>query len=255
MFGEWYSMWGHMRVAWEGPFGNACRAITNALTKSPHCHGRDKLRMESAIKWKLVLPALLLKKPPSLTGTKAVTLQCIVQQHLNQYKSGDWRGLIVNYEADVVLAGTMRRWEDLCLDKAKIEARIWRAADLLTRFHCGKARKYRQSNMLGGHTNPDIVAQMKAKTPVRKRAITPLTEEALSYTWKSLNWDWFIAKLTGLRHDVAPGLGYLRNEHPMALVLNPGLETTLCAKAAVDNYSKYACLVVLVELSTHFYAA
>ena len=56
-----------------------------------------------------MLPALLLRKPPLLMGTKTAALQYIVQRRLNQYESGDWKGLISDFEADVVLAGTMRR--------------------------------------------------------------------------------------------------------------------------------------------------
>ena len=96
---------------------------------------------------------------------------------------------------------------------------------------------------------------MKAKHPARKRAITPLTEEELGYQRKSLDRDWFIAKLLGLKHDVAPGLGCLRNEHILALALNPNREAPPGAKAAVNNYLEYACSVVLVELPKYFYAA
>ena len=65
-------------------------------------------------------------------GTKAAALQSIVQRWLNQYVGRNWRGLVSDHEADVVLAGAMRSVEDTQLDNAKSEARVQWTVDLLT---------------------------------------------------------------------------------------------------------------------------
>ena len=55
----------------------------------------------ACIKWKILLPDLLLRKPPSTTGTKAKYLKPIVTRRLDLYDAGDWRALIADYESDV----------------------------------------------------------------------------------------------------------------------------------------------------------
>ena len=103
-FNEVRSVWRDLSVQWAGAFGDACLAITKALEMPHQNEAQDKLDLERAIKWKSLLPALLLRKPPSNTGTKASTLKPIVQRRLNQYDAGDWSGLIADYETDVISA-------------------------------------------------------------------------------------------------------------------------------------------------------
>ena len=67
-------------------------------------------------------------------------------------------------------------------ENEKDEAKIRRAADLLTRFQCSKARKGLMSNGLGDHTDESIIEQMKKKHPLRKKDIAPLSDEELSIT-------------------------------------------------------------------------
>ena len=96
---------------------------------------------------------------------------------------------------------------------------------------------------------------MKRKHPERKREIAPLTTEELSYSRRTLDREWFGEKLRKLKFDVAPGLGCLRNEHLLALLINPGREVCPSAQSAVENYFDYACAVVQAQLPAYFYAA
>ena len=162
------------------------------------------------IKWKFLLPALILRKPPSNKGTKAADLKPIIQRRLNQHDAGDWVGLVTDYERDVISASHIHP-EDSRSQDDKEEAQIRRAAELLERFQCSKARRYLQSNGMGDHRNPDIVQQMKRKHPARKKAIRKLTEAELEFGRKGINRDVFDLKHRQLKHDVAPALGCLRN--------------------------------------------
>jgi len=92
---------------------------------------------------------------------------------------------------------------DTRTQKDQDEAQIRKAADLLSRFQCSKARKHLQSNGLGDHANPDIIEQMKRKHPLRKKTASLLSASELQVERKS------------------PGLGCMRNEHLLALTLNP----------------------------------
>ena len=109
-----------------------------------------------------------------------------------------------------------------------------------------KSRKYLQSNGLGDHLSPDIVAQtqIKRKHPKRKKTITPLSDDQLALQCKGVDIDVRISKLAKLKHDVAPGLGCLCNEHLLALRLKPNHQMTTSTAAAVDNPWDYANAVI-----------
>ena len=83
-FGEVQSIWRQLQTQWAAAFGEACKAITDALKMPPHLQGQNGLDLERAIKWKFLLPILLLRKPPSSSGTRAAALQAIVQRRLVQ---------------------------------------------------------------------------------------------------------------------------------------------------------------------------
>ena len=132
-----------------------------------------ELDLERAIKWKFLLPILLLRKPPSTNGTKAKDLRPVVHRRLDQYIVGDWRGLVEDYERDVVLAWSVHD-DNTRSQSDHDEANIWKAADLLSRFQYIKARKFLQSNGLGDHLDEHIVNQMAWKHPARKTPMSPL---------------------------------------------------------------------------------
>ena len=58
--------------------------------------------------------------------------------------------------------------------------------------------------------------------PKQKNEITAPMEAELEATRKGLSRDVFGIKLKDLKHDVALGRGCLRNNHPIALNINPG---------------------------------
>ena len=66
------------------------------------------------------------------------------------------------------------------------------------------------------------MVQMKQKEhPEQKRPISPLSDDEKLAPRKGIDRDVFVATLRGLKSDVAPGLGCLRNKHLLALNLNP----------------------------------
>ena len=104
--------------------------------RAPHPNAsRGRLDLERALKWKFILPIIimLLRKPPLANGTKAKLLEPIVKHRLDMNNSGDWRGLVREYECDVYIAASMHR-QDNRGEGEKDLARIWKAADLLSRF-------------------------------------------------------------------------------------------------------------------------
>ena len=111
-----------------------------------------------------------------------------------------------------VAARSVHRNDDRPGD-TKDEAKLRKASDLLTRMQCSKARKYLQSNGLGDHTDNAIVQQMMRKYPACKQPITLITEAELQSPHKGINSETFHERLKGLNHNVAPGIGGLRNKH------------------------------------------
>ena len=103
-FDELQRLWRGHAVQWAGTFSDACRTITELLETPHQNEQRDKLNLERALKWKFILPTLLLQNPPLNKGTKAADLMPIVQCRLNQYDARDWAGLVADYEADVITA-------------------------------------------------------------------------------------------------------------------------------------------------------
>lgn len=79
-------------------------------------------------------------------------------------------------EHDMIIAWTLNQPDNRSGDKRGYEAKISKAADLLTRFQYSKARQYLQSNGLGGHNNREIIEQMRRKHPWRKEEIDPLSD-------------------------------------------------------------------------------
>ena len=60
--------------------GDAYRWVTEALRALHPNESRGELDLERALKWKFLLPILLLRKPPLGSGTKAKLLQPIVSR-------------------------------------------------------------------------------------------------------------------------------------------------------------------------------
>ena len=91
------------------------------------------------------------------------------------------------------------------------------------------------------------------KHPAQKKPITPLTVEELQIPCKGINSEVFRERLKHLKHDTAPGIGCIRNEHLLVLVLDPDRQMTPSAAAAVDHFFDYAN--VKVEMSSYYYPA
>ena len=158
-------------------------------------------------------------------GTKVAGLKPAVQRRLNQYDDGDWAGLITNYKADVIVDSLIHTVDRQSQDN-KNSARIWRAADLLSRSQYRKTRKQLQSNKMVNHRDLAIIEQIQRKRPVRKEDIIELVETELGATQKGINQEVFDLKLKKLMYDVAPGMGCLRNEHRLAFLFSSERQVT-----------------------------
>ena len=90
---------------------------------------------------------------------------------------------------------------------------------------------------------------MKVKHPPRKEELTPLSEARR----RGIDREVFMKELGKLDHDVAEGLGGLRNEHLTCLLFNPQREVTPGAAAAADNLYAFADNVVQCRLPPYFY--
>ena len=87
-FHEVQTIWRDLQVQWAGAFGEATKAVAKALnTPSPNS-ARGELDLKQSIKWKFLISQLLLRKPPSDTGRKALTPKPIIQRRLDQYDAG-----------------------------------------------------------------------------------------------------------------------------------------------------------------------
>ena len=95
---------------------------------------------------------------------------------------------------------------------------------------------------------------MTRKHPKQKTPITPITNAELQVARKTTNREVLAEYLHLLKHNVAPGLGCMQNEHLLALQLNPSRQQTPVwqAAAAVDNLWDYANAVVQIRLSHTF---
>ena len=147
-FTEVQRIWSNLQIQWAGAYGEVLRAVVDTINVNDVNVARGHLTLERTIKWKFVLPILLLRIPPSSTGTKARDLKLIVQHQLHQYDVGSWRSLVAELKADMIIAQTMHHVETRTQsDKDKFL--IQKAADLLSRFQCSKSLKHLQSNGLG----------------------------------------------------------------------------------------------------------
>ena len=128
---------------------------------------RGQLDLERTLKWIFLLPILMLYKPLLANGTKAKGLEYFVQRQYDQHDSGNWKGLIMDYNGHLVATQLVHQNNDRS-ESTKDETKLCKASDLLTHMQCSKVCKYLQSSGLGDHTKEAIVQQMMRKHPAQK---------------------------------------------------------------------------------------
>ena len=111
---------------------------------------RGQLDLERTLKWIFLLLVLMLSKHPPANGTKARDLKYFVQRHCDQHDLGNGKGLIVDYNADIVAAQSVHQNENRS-QGSKDNAKICKALDLLAHMKCSEACKYLLSNGLVNH--------------------------------------------------------------------------------------------------------
>ena len=81
----------------------------------------------------------------------------------------------------------------------------------------------------------------------------PLLEEELQVPHRGIDGEFLRQKIKKLKHDVAPELGCIRNEHLLTITLNPDCQMKPSVTAAVNNLLDYANAVVLFQTPSYFY--
>ena len=92
-FFECQRIFSSCKERWAEAYGSACEAVNVALeARAIDAEMEDdvELRLERRIKWQLLSPALLLRKPPANGGVKASELEEVCIQRLDQWKGGEW---------------------------------------------------------------------------------------------------------------------------------------------------------------------
>ena len=251
-FAEMKSIPNNLQVQWAEAFSDACAAVNDQL-QAPHPNSsRSELQLERRLKWKNILYIIMLRKPPSKSGIKYRDLIPIIRRRFNMYNDGNWRGLVDDYERDVVESNNIERPTERNEEREK-ENTINQVHEYLTKLQCGRARKRAMSNGIGDHTDPNIIEQMKRKHPARKSPIVPLTNEELRRPRRGIDRNKFVQVLKSLKYDVSAGLGCGRNEHILALSIKPTRQVTPSASNAIDNFHMYANNVVQGQLPDYFY--
>ena len=251
-FTEMKSIPNNLQVQWAEAFSDACAAVNDQL-QAPHPNSsRSELQLERRLKWKNILYIIMLRKPPSKSGIKYRDLIPIIRRRFNMYNDGNWRGLVDDYERDVVESNNIERPTERNEEREK-ENTINQVHEYLTKLQCGRARKRAMSNGIGDHTDPNIIEQMKRKHPARKSPIVPLTNEELRRPRRGIDRNKFVQVLKSLKYDVSAGLGCGRNEHILALSIKPTRQVTPSASNAIDNFHMYANNVVQGQLPDYFY--
>ena len=70
-------------VSWAGVWSEACEAVVERL-QPPHPSSiRHRYALERAIKWKLIVPLLFLRNPPSEGPSRAASLNPVVRRRFD----------------------------------------------------------------------------------------------------------------------------------------------------------------------------
>ena len=85
--------------------------------------------------------------------------------------------------------------------------------------------------------------------------MSPLTDDELSHPQKEVDSNVLHVRLRQLKHNVAPCLEGLHNEHLLALLLSNKRQQSSSAVNATSNFVEYANAIVTVELRRYFYVA
>ena len=147
---------------------------------------RNIITLERAIKWKFLLPILLLWKPHLAMGTNIRDLKPTVGRQLAMYAKGNLARLIADLDTDTMVARSIHCVDIRTLDEVD-EAKLRKTCELFSRFQCSKALKLMQSNSLGDHHDHATVDQMWDNHPQRKLTIFPLMDKEMSHPRKEVD--------------------------------------------------------------------
>jgi hypothetical protein len=145
-----------------------------------HCSNtKDSISVERRIKMILLLPNLLLRKPPGLNKWQPRAEKCTLRLRLSQFTSNNWIPLLIGYKQDIafVAANFSKPQSAASESRDDTHLKVSRAVDLIADNQCGRARKALLSNGMGDPLDTRVQAQLQAKHPTHKEEIPPMTNE------------------------------------------------------------------------------
>jgi hypothetical protein len=243
---------GSARKRWAEAFGNVLRelsSIANAIHSDQNLLQEYEIKLERRIKMFFLFPCLILRK---IKGQKNVSN--IIKQRLARCRDGDYLTLIEEFETDIAKIQSVDP-NSLRSDKPQDVRNYERMIDLIKVGELSRASKALLSKGMSDAAEEEIISQMRRKFPTRKEDIPTLNDEDFDSERATLDKDLFRKTILGLRREVSPGPGNLRNEHLSALIFNPESKVSDQASAAFDHLFEVAETIVSGRLPWYFYVA
>ena len=201
----------------------------------------------------LLLPFLLLRKPPNTGKTRAKQLDATITKRMQHWSSGRWHILVREYETDVIIKDAIGPYKQQDQDERDVKT-VSIALGHLAKNKCSRARKLLQSRSLSDIHNKSVLEQPRQKHPHCKAPIPDLTTDQIAAQRHGILPEHLRKAIRELSSDVAPGLGGIRNEHITSILFSDQRDVTELAKSAVDHVCELANAIHTGDLPDHFYA-
>ena len=201
------------RKAWSSALSTILTRVNQATA------GGQEDQIDRALKWLLVLPKLLLRKPRR--GGQRGQGSGQISSRFEAVRERNWGSLLPGLEKDEDTERQRRRKSSRRardgVDNARQEAQLRKTVlELVSRGMVGRARRLATSHGLADMSNPAVKAAVLQKYPPRRR---PMPESVKA--GKCMETISCLKEiLSNLKPGVSGGFGGLRNEHLRAAAQN-----------------------------------
>ena len=96
-----------LQPSWAEAVGRVARDAVEVLQQAHPHERRNKRALDRRLKMWLLLPFLLLRKPPNTGKTRAKQLDATITKRMQHLSSGRWHILVREYETDVIIKDTI----------------------------------------------------------------------------------------------------------------------------------------------------
>eukprot|EP00957_Ditylum_brightwellii_P099275 7561963-Ditylum_brightwellii.AAC.1 len=127
----------------------------------------------------LLLPFLLLQKPPVKKKIRAQFLDAILKRRMTHWSNKQCHLLVQDCEADMVLKENSDPYRTPCTDERDLKT-VTIALDHLSCNKCSKARRLLRSFGLNDIQDDSVLEHLRAKHPARKEEIPEMTPEQMA---------------------------------------------------------------------------